>query len=201
MYLTAQEVLRGGKESGRSSKSSYQLHTAHEPRQDPLPRHIHACNVPELLSARTAAFTQRLRAPVFSHIADGTTAALMVCVSVQSSCTEKCKGEYARILKYTSPVRRPRTEEAILLYKQACSKPAAGSGWQMDIFFLSPFLPPKQQQRCCQAASVSAYSPRQVAQRWMKSSMLKQLIETWLLSEIPPQLLLKNMLHSRVHIL
>lgn len=81
-------------------------------------------------------------------------------VSVLPSCTGKCK-EYAPVLKHTCPVRRARAEEAIsLLYKQACSKAAAGSGWQMDIFFLSPLLPPKQRERCCQAASVSAYSPR-----------------------------------------
>lgn len=117
-------------------------------------------HIPKLLCLRRAASTQWPKAPVFSHTAEGTTAAPMICVSVQSACTEKCKGEYAPILKYTSPVRRPRTEDAILLYKQSCFKPAAGRGWQMDIFFLSPFLAPKQQQRCCQAASVSAYSPR-----------------------------------------
>lgn len=154
MYFTAQEVLLGGKERGRSGKSSYQLHITYEPRHDPLSRLI-----PKLLHVPTAAFTPRLKAPVFSHTADGTTAAPMACVSEQPSCTEK-KGEYGQILKYTSLVRRPRTEEAISQYEQACSKPAAGSGWQMDIFFLSPLLPPKQQERCCQAASVSAYSPR-----------------------------------------
>lgn len=57
-------------------------------------------------------------------------------------------------------LRGPSAEEALLLYKQACSKPAAGSGWQMGIFFLSPFLSPKQQERCCQATSVFCLQPK-----------------------------------------
>jgi len=58
-----------------------------------LPRHIHACNTPKLPRAQPAAFPQQFRAPVFSRIADGTTAALTTCVFVQYSCAEKCKGE------------------------------------------------------------------------------------------------------------
>lgn len=206
MYFTAREVLWGGMERRRrSGESSYQ-HIAYKPRQvSYFPDTFMPITFPNCwVHTQAAAFPRRFKAPAFFHIADGTTAALMICMFMQYFCTKKYKTEIYMYFKETRLLlllRGPRTEEALLLYEHACSKPAAGSGWQMDIFFQSLFLPPRQQERCCQAASVSAYSQRQIAERWVKSSASKQLIETWLLSEIPLLLLLlKNMLHSRVHI-
>lgn len=122
MYFTAQEVLLGGKERGRSGKSSYQLHIAYEPRQDPLSRHI-----PKLLHVQLP--SHRASKLLLLPYCWCTTAALMICVSGQSSCPEKCKGQFVWVLRYTSLVRRPRAEEAICcMSSSAPSLQLAGDG-------------------------------------------------------------------------
>lgn len=153
MCFTAQEVLLGGKERGRSGKSSYQLHIAYEPRQDPLSRRI-----PKLLHVQLPSHrASKLLLLPFCWWHNSSTDDL--CVGAVFLPREM-QGGMCMNFKIHLSGKKAMSRGGHLLYEQLCSKPAAGSGWQMDIFFLSLFLPPKQQERCCQAASVSAYSPR-----------------------------------------